>query len=303
MAVTPSGEQFEIRAGDHHATIVEVGGGVRTYSVGDRAVLNPYRLDAMSDGAHGAVLVPWPNRLADGRYSFAGSDHQVALTEPGLRNAIHGFLRWRPWRAVERSPDRVVMAHRLFPLTGYPFGLDVEVDYSVSDAGLLVRTTARNIGDTPCPYGCGHHPYLSPGEGAVDDCILELPAATRILTDDRQLPSGAEAVEGTPFDFRSGRRIGELQIDFPFSDIDFHSDGRSVTRLTGSDQRTVELWADATYRFLEVFTGDTLASGRRRTGVAVEPMTCPPNAFQTGESVIALEPGESVTATFGVRLV
>jgi aldose 1-epimerase len=300
MAIPPSGEQFEIRAGDHHATIVEVGAGIRAYSVGDRAVLNPYPVDAMSDGAHGAVLVPWPNRLADGRYSFAGSEYQVALTEPGLSNAIHGLLRWRPWRAVQRSPDRVVMAQRLFPLTGYPFGLDVEVDYSVSDAGLVVQTTARNIGDRPCPYGCGHHPYLSPGAGAVDDCTLELPAATRILTDDRQLPSGAEPVAGTPFDFRRGRRIGELQIDFPFTVIDSDGDGGSVTRLTGPDQRTVELWADATYQFLEVYTGDTLAPARRRTGVAVEPMTCPPNAFRSGVDLVVLDAGESHSAGFTI---
>jgi aldose 1-epimerase len=302
MAIAPSGEQFEIRSGDQRATIVEVGAGLRTYSVGERAVLNSYPPDAMSDGAHGAVLVPWPNRLADGRYSFAGGDHQVALTEPDQHNAIHGFLRWRPWRAVEQSPDRVVMTHRLYPLTGYPFGLDVAVDYSLGDGGLVVRTTATNIGDEPCPYGCGHHPYLSPGEGPVDDCTLELPAATRILTDERQLPSGAEPVEGTPFDFRRSRRIGALEIDCPFTGLETDSAGGSVTRLTGSDGRTVELWADATYPFLEVYTGDTLAPGRRRTGVAVEPMTCPPNALQTGENLIVLEPDESVTTTFGVRL-
>ncbi len=302
MAIAPSGEQFEIRSGDQRATIVEVGGGLRTYSVGDRPVLNPYPADAMSDGAHGAVLVPWPNRLADGRYSFAGRDHQVALTEPDLHNAIHGFLRWRPWRAVEQSRRRVVMAHRLYPLTGYPFGLEVAVDYSLSEAGLVVRTTATNIGDEPCPYGCGHHPYLSPGAGPVDDCTLKLPAGTRLLTDERQLPSGAEPVEGTPFDFRRGQRIGALEIDCPFTGLETDSEGGSVTRLTGSDGRTVELWADATYPFLEVYTGDTLAPDRRRTGVAVEPMTCPPNALQTGENLIVLEPDESVTTSFGVRL-
>ena len=82
MTFAPSGRQFEISAGDQHATIVEVGGGIRSYRAGDRDVLQPYPPGQMCDGAHGTPLIPWPNRLADGRYRFGGTDHQVALTEP-----------------------------------------------------------------------------------------------------------------------------------------------------------------------------------------------------------------------------
>ena len=174
MTVAPSGNQFSITAGEHRATIVEVGGGVREYAVAGRDVLDPYPLDAQCDGAHGAPLIPWPNRLADGAYTFDGTDHQVALTEPDKHNAIHGFLRWRNWRPVEHEPDRVVMATRLHPLKGYPFLLDVQVEYTVShQAGLTVTTTATNLGDGPCPYGAGQHPYLSPGTGLIDECTLQ----------------------------------------------------------------------------------------------------------------------------------
>lgn len=178
MSVRPSGEQFEIRSGPHVATVVEVGGGIRAYDVAGRQVLHPYDADAMPDAAHGAVLIPWPNRLADGRYRFAGRDHQLALTEPTKHNAIHGLLRWRPWRNKEHQPDRIVMTARLLPMTGYPFALEVEVDYSVSDDGLVVTTAATNIGDQACPYAAGQHPYLSPGDGLIDACTLTLPAAT-----------------------------------------------------------------------------------------------------------------------------
>ena len=122
----PSGEQFEIAHGEQRATIVEVGGGIREYEVGGRAVLDPYPLTATCDGAHGAPLIPWPNRLADGRYSFDGADHQVALTEPTKHNAIHGFLRWRSWRATGAEPGGCVMATTIHPLEGYPFALEVE---------------------------------------------------------------------------------------------------------------------------------------------------------------------------------
>lgn len=299
--VPPSGEQIELVSGTQRATIVEVGAGVRTFSDAGRDVLDPYPVDAMCDGAHGATLVPWPNRLGDGQYSTGGEDFQLGLTEPEQHNAIHGLLRWRPWQAVERSASRVVMAARLYPMTGYPFTLEVRVDYALGAEGLVVATTATNLGDGTAPYGTGHHPYLSPGSGLVDDCELEIPAATRVLTDSRQLPSGTESVEGTDYDFRKPRRLGGLEIDYAFRDLERH-DGRAEVRLTGPDGRTAALWVDETYQLVEVFTGDTLAPDRRRRGLGVEPMTCPPNAFATGEDVVRLEPGQTMTTTWGVRL-
>ena len=301
---TPSGEQYELTAGDYRATIVEVGGGVRSCDRGDRPVLHPYPVEAMADGAHGAPLIPWPNRLADGAYTFDGTDYQVALTEPEKHNAIHGFLQWRSWQAREQTAESIVMATRLYPLQGYPFTLDVSIEYTLSTTGLAARTTATNIGDTACPYGCGQHPYLSPGTGLIDDCEIELDAGTRILTSaDRQLPTGTEPVDGTPYDFRRPCRLGELQIDHAFTDLVRDDDGRGWLRLHGTDGRTAQLWVDSTYRLIQVFTSDTLAPDRRRRGLGAEPMTCPPNAFQTGEQVTRLEPGASITTAWGVELV
>jgi aldose 1-epimerase len=299
----PSGEQYRIAHGDQRAIIVEVGGGVREYSQGGRPVLDPYDAARMCDGAHGTPLIPWPNRLAGGRYRFDGRDYQVALTEPAKHNAIHGFLRWRPWRALRHDPDRVVMATTLFPQTGYPFLLDVSVDYRLTGDGLVVTTTATNAGDRACPYGCGQHPYLSPGSGLLDDCDLELAAGTRIATDeDRQLPVGTESVAGTPFDFRTRRRLGSLHVDFAFTDLARDHEGRAWVRLWGADGRCAELWVDEGYPFVEIYTGDTLAPDRRRRGLGTEPMSCPPNALQSGEGVIRLEPGASVAARWGARL-
>jgi aldose 1-epimerase len=299
----PSGEQFEISHGEQRATIVEVGGGIREYGVGDRAVLDSYPLGGICDGAHGAPLIPWPNRLADGRYSFDGVDYQVDLTEPTKRNAIHGFLRWRNWEALEREAERVVMATTIHPLEGYPFALAVRVAYELGDEGLTVTTTATNVGSDPCPYACGQHPYLSPGSGVIDDCELELDAETRILTDaERQLPTGTEAVAGTDFDFRTARRLGELRIDFAFTDLARDEAGRAWVRLSGPDARRAELWVDEHYPIVELYTGDTLSEPRRRRGIGTEPMSCPPNAFQTGEGVVRLEPGESAGTRWGARL-
>jgi aldose 1-epimerase len=299
----PSGRQFQIAFGGQSATIVEVGAGIRAYRDGQRDVLHPYAVDAMADGAHGAALIPWPNRLDRGRYTFDGGDFQLALTEPEKNNAIHGLLRWRPWRAVRHEQDHVVMATTLHPMQGYPFTLDVRIEYRLAEDGLTVRTTAVNAGDRAAPYGCGQHPYLSPGDRTIDGCELEFEAATRIDTDrERQLPTGLVPVEGTVYDFRGGRQIGDLEIDYAFTDLARDSDGRSWVHLRGEDGATASLWVDETYPVLELFTADTLSPDRRRRGLGVEPMTCPPNAFATGERVLRLEPGESVTTTWGARL-
>ncbi|GAA1953233.1 aldose 1-epimerase family protein [Nocardioides panacihumi] len=304
MTFAPSGQQHEIGFEDQHATIVEVGGGIREYRVGDRDVLQPYERDSMCDGAHGAPLIPWPNRLADGWYRFDGVDHQVALTEPDKHNAIHGFLHWRSWQPVENRGDGLTMATTLLPLEGYPFALEVQIDYRLGPGGLTVTITTTNIGDRTAPYGCGQHPYLSPGEGPIDGCTIRMEADTRILTDpQRKLPAGRETVTGTAYDFRAGTELGDLKIDHAFTDLHRDLDGRAWVHLTGTDGRTVQLWVDESYGLLELFTGDTLAPGRRRRGLGVEPMTCPPNAFQSGVQVTRLDSGHTATASWGVSLV
>ncbi|HEX9482500.1 MAG TPA: aldose 1-epimerase family protein [Solirubrobacteraceae bacterium] len=299
----PSGEQHQIAFEDQRGTVVEVGGGIREYAVGDRDVLDPYPVGAICDGAHGAPLIPWPNRLADGRYSFDGAEYQVALSEPAKHNAIHGLLRWRNWQLRDRDPARVVLENRLYPSAGYPFTLELTISYELAAGGLIVTTTSVNIGEQACPFGSGQHPYLSPGNGLLDECSLQLAAQTRILTDDeRQLPVGREPVAGTPFDFREPRRLGALAIDSAFADLSRDETGLAWARLTGPDSRTAELWVDEHYPLIEIYTGDGLSAARRRRGLGAEPMTCPPNALQSGEGIVRLEPGEALVARWGVRL-
>jgi aldose 1-epimerase len=303
VSATPSGEQWEIGRGELRATVVEVGGGIREFTDGARDVLEPYSVDAMCDAAHGAVLVPWPNRLQDGKYTFDGVEHQLPLTEPARHNAIHGLLRWESWRPVEHARDRVAVQARIHPRPGYPFDLSVRVEYTLGDVGLTVTTTATNRGTLACPYASGQHPYLSPGAGSIDACTLTLGAGTRITTDpDRQLPTGTEAVTGTEYDFARGRHLAGLRLDSAFTDLARDEQGLAWTRLTGPDGATAELWQDRTYPVTEVFTGDSLAPERRRRGLAAEPMTAPPNAFRTGNGVRRLEPGEATVSRWGARL-
>lgn len=274
--VPPSGRQIELAHGDQRATVVEVGGGLRSYVAGDRVVLDGYPIDAMPDAARGQVLMPWPNRIIGGRYEFAGDTHQLALSEPTRSTAIHGLVRWAAWKVFDVAADRAVMTHRLHPQPGYPFDLDLSVEYALDGEGLTVSARATNVGARPCPFGAGFHPYLSPAGATIDNSVLRLPARK-------------------PADFLSPRVVGEANLDTCFSDLVRDGNGRALVEFG----ETV-LWVDHGYRYLMVFTGDTLDASERRRGLAVEPMTCPPDAFNTGESLIVLEPGQTWAGQWGI---
>jgi aldose 1-epimerase len=294
----PSGEQFELSAGDQRAVVVEVGGGLRAYSASGRDVLLGYAVSEMCGAGRGQVLIPWPNRVEDGRYDFDGRTHQLPVDELANNNAIHGLVRWTSWRVRERAPARLVVEHVLHPRPGYPFALALAIEYALSDGGLSVRTTATNVGDDACPYGAGSHPYLAVAE-MVDDVLLKVPARTVLRSDGRGLPAGSQPVEAAAeLDFREPRRVGDAKLDHAFTDLARDADGLARVELQGPNGRGATLWADAHYPYLQIFTGDLPGVDRR--GLAVEAMTCPANAFRTGEALLRLEPGESVTGAWGI---
>jgi aldose 1-epimerase len=298
--IAPSGEQITIAARDQQAVVVEVGGGLRSYSVGGRELLDGYRADEMSSSGRGQILIPWPNRLQDGSYEFEGRRHQLPLNEPEHYNAIHGLVRWNAWTIAEHEPHRAVMKHVLYPQPGYPFLLTVSIEYALTDGGLQVQTTATNLGSDPCPYGSGAHPYLKLGTATIDRLVLHVPGRTVLRSDNRGLPIGSDAVEGTEYDFRQPRRIGPIMLDHAFTDLERNQDGLARVKLRDPDDGTqVSLWVDQSYPYLMLFSGDPLPNVNRRS-LAIEPMTCPPNAFRTGDAVIRLEPGSSFTSTWGI---
>jgi aldose 1-epimerase len=314
--VPPSGRQYELRHGAQVVTVVETGGGVRAYTVNGADVLDGYAETEICTGARGQTLVPWPNRIKDGSYTYRGEQLQLALTEPEKGNAIHGLLRWHSWSPADADPgdsdpgdgdpgdaSRLTLACRLHPQPGYPFGLDVRNEYTLDDGGLTVRTVATNVGASTCPYALGFHPYLTVGLARIDGARLHIPAPTFLPTDDRGIPVDRRPVEGTACDFREPRAIGDTQIDTTYADLARDADGRAAVTLSAPDgSRSVALWLDASFPYVEIFTGDALPEPqRRRTGLGVEPMTCPPNAYQTGTDLIELAPGESMTTTWGLR--
>jgi aldose 1-epimerase len=254
----------------------------------------------MASSGRGQVLIPWPNRIQDGRYSFDGQDHQLPLNDVEEQDAIHGLVRWATWIATARADNRVVMELVLHPQPGYPFTLALSVEYRLSDEGLRVRTTATNRGPRPCPYGSGNHPYLAVSESGVDSLMLRIPARTLLRSDERGIPIDRLAVEGTAYDFRRPRPIGATVLDHAFTDLERSENNRARVELQDPETGTeLTLWVDETHPYVMLFTGDPLPDVNRQS-LAVEPMTCPPNAFRSGEGVVRLEPGQSFTSSWGI---
>ena len=297
-----TGAQYEIAGGDYQAVVTEMGAGLRALQHRDRPLITDYNPDELPPGAAGQLLLPWPNRIDGGRYQMADTEYQLDLSEPAAGNAIHGLTRWSSWSLARHDPDAVVLHLALLGRTGYPFRLDLTVEYQLSgEAGLMVSVTAHNAGSRPAPYGTGSHPYLRAGAPAVDGCELTLPVSQWLPADQRGIPSGPPSdVAGTRLDFRAAREIGTVTLDHAFTGLERNEAGLAWAQLT-SDGTGTALWAGPGYEWLQVFTGDTLGPEHRRRAVAIEPMTCPPNAFVTGTDLLTLEPGDTVTHRWGIQ--
>ncbi|MEN3357445.1 MAG: aldose 1-epimerase [Mycobacteriales bacterium] len=299
--VPPSGAQIELRWGDQRATVVEVGGGLREYDVGGRQVLDGYDRTAMCTGGRGQVLVPWPNRIADGRYEYDGQPMQLPLSEPVEKHAIHGLTRWASWQLTQPDPATVLAAYLLHPQPGYPFTLRCATAYQLGPDGLTVELAVTNRSERAAPVGLGTHPYLFVGDPLVNAARLRVPARTRLVSDRRGIPTGREDVTGTAHDFREPRPVGDLLLDTAYTDLVRDPDGRARVWLTTPDGWETVVWADQNWPYLQVYTGDTLAVPERRRSVAVEPMTCPPNAFNRTDEPVLLAPAATIGGSWGIR--
>jgi aldose 1-epimerase len=303
--VTPlTGTQHDISAGDYHATVTELGANLRSLRLGDTPLIAGYEADQVPPAGAGELLVPWPNRVDHGRYSFGGQDLQLDLSEPAAGNAIHGLTRWASWQLVAVGEDNVELGLRLLGRPGYPFCLELRALYRLSATdGLEVTVAARNAGSRPAPYGTGSHPYLRASAGPVDECALKLPAERWQAADDRGIPVGEpQDVAGTEFDFREGRLIGSTRLDHALTGLTRDAAGRAWAGLTGP-AASLALWAGEGYAWLQAFTGDSLGPDRRRQALAIEPMTCPPNAFVTGTDLLTIQPDASVTHRWGLHAI
>lgn len=293
---------MELRFDRWSASVVEVGGGLRELRRNGAPVLDGYGAGDMARGGRGQVLAPWPNRLAGGRYLFGGREIEVPVNERATGSAIHGLARWSPWRIAQQTPSRCVVELRLHPQPAYPFTADLTIEYALDDGGLEVRLGATNAGEVELPFGAGFHPYLTLGGATIDRLRAQVPAASWLPADARGIPTGERRPVADDLDLREGPRIGARVLDHCLTDLRRDADGIARVTLTDpeADGEGVALWMDAAWPFVMVFTGDTVEPARRRHGLAVEPMTCAPDAFNSGDGLLVLRPGESFSGRWGI---
>lgn len=296
---SPTGQQWTIAHGGFEATVVEVGGGLRLLTHDGVDLVAGYGVDEPCRSGRGQQLMPWPNRIRDGRYCW-GDDkpQQLPITEVPFTNASHGLVRWALWELVEHTDSLVTVGYRLHPQPGWPHHLDLRTTYLLDDSGLVVTVAARNVGAAEAPFGYGAHPYLAIGDTPLSDVTLTVPAGQRVEVDERSLPVATLPVDGTDYDFREVRAVGTTDLDTAYTEIVGDADGMWRVTVSAAD-RSVTLWAEPAFTWLQVFT-DVARLHKGIAGIAVEPMTCPADAFNSRTSLVTLAPEDEWTGTWGI---
>lgn len=313
MARTPaSGTQHALRSGDYEAVIASVGATVRSLTHAGRDLVVPFDADVVRPSYRGATLAPWPNRVVDGRYVFEGVEYQLPLTEPARSHALHGLASWLDFEAIDKGPDHVTLAAVIQPQSAYPWRVIVITRFSLGPDGLTQTVTARNESLEAAPWGTGPHPYLVAGPGHVDDWTLELPADEVLaVTPDRLIPTqlaAVDAVDPVRFDFRTPRTIGAVQIDHAYTALARSSDGTATVRVTDASGSGVEMSWDAACPWVQIHTADKAVPADSRLGLAVEPMTCAPDAFNADSyafdaGLISIAPGGASVASWRIAAI
>lgn len=297
----PSGRQYEIERGDQRLVVTEEGAGLRSYRVRGQEFLDTFpRTGYATSATVGQLLVPFPNRIDHGRYTFQGTEYQVPINEVSRTNAIHGLSRWMNWEVAHHDHHRLTMELVFHAQPGYPFVLHVWQHYELTRYGLVITHTARNVGKQPAPYGVGIHPYLRVGTDTIDSNTLRIPARKHIPQNDRLIPQPpAVPVDGTPYDFREPRRIGDFFMDRGFTDLIRDHDGLARMWLEHpSGSPRITMWLDQERTWMWFYTG----TPPNRTGLATEGYTCCSDAFNNGLGLRTLEPGDTIRTSLGLTV-
>ena len=296
-----TGTQFSVEFGDSRATITELAAGLRGLVLDGVEVVRDYPETSLPPMGQGIVLVPWPNRIAKAAWVLDGKTQQLDVTEPSTGNATHGLLRNTAYTVAEQGDGFLTLRARVFPQHGYPFLLDTSVSYELSEAGLTVTHAITNESDAPAPVAVGAHPYFVVDSVPTEDLTLTIAAETVFEYDDAFIPTAEVGVDHAGLDLRAGRRLSDLDLNHAFGTLT-GTGGQYVHSLVAPDGRRVELWTDSNFAWVQAYnprafpfeTGTGMA-------IALEPMTAPANAFNTGQGVRWLEPGTSWMLSWGVR--
>ncbi|KQO01808.1 hypothetical protein ASF21_09510 [Arthrobacter sp. Leaf234] len=291
-----SGINVTLRSGPATVVVASLAAALRSYEYDGVALTETWGDADIPAGGGGILLAPWPNRVAGGRWMLDGKEQRLDITEPSKGNASHGLLRNTGYRAVDVGPSRAVLEAEIFPQHGYPFHLMHRATYELTEEQLTVTQHLSNLSATPAPFALGAHPYLKISGVPTEDLTLTVRADSRFETDERSIPTGKVAVAGQ-YDLRHGQRIGDIRFDTAFTDLASMRE-RHEHVLSAPDGRSVTLWAEAAFAYAHVYISTSYPGVD--TAVAIEPMTAPADALNSGEGLRWLQPGASFAASWGI---
>ena len=244
------------------------------------------------DGLYaGKILAPWPNRIRDGKYSFNKNDYQLPINEVSKNNSLHGLVGNSLWEITFQNQSKVILEYLLDQPAIYPGKLQLQVTYEIIESGIEITVLSENIGDISTPYGVSIHTYLVAGESVKNnELFLQIPADQFLVVDaERLLPIKLQPVDGSNFDFINSKKISDQFIDHAFKYSSKYP--RSISLLNAEGQGA-EMIFDEQSKWIQIHTADRDLQADSRMAVAIEPMTCPPDAFNSGIDLIVLEPGK-----------
>lgn len=242
------------------------------------------------------ILLPFPNRVPGGRYTFAGREHQLDVNERGRPNHIHGLVRGLPWVVEDAAADdRSAWVRAYVDLHAhadvvrqYPFPCRVTVTTRLADDVLVHDAEVRNVGDGPLPMGYAIHPWFPASfDGARAETAVRV-GSDRLWELRERVPTG-RVLEQTARGLAGFRRLDALEYDDVFTDLPRRGDG-AIEAAVRYPELTISLVASASFREWVVY------APHDPEVVCVEPYTCATNAVNLAADgvdagLIVLRPG------------
>lgn len=287
------------------AEITRVGAALRYLAIEGIELVEPGDFSSLSPFCEGVVMAPWPNRTDGGKWSYDGRTLELPINLHAQQNANHGLLMDHHYEVLAQTESSVTLGALIHARLGYPFNVQTSVTYELVEGGVKVTHQAENLSDADAPYAVGGHPYFKISGVATEDLFLRSDAATVLVVDDRQIPTGTMPTAHSRFDMRSGVRIGDNFYDHDFTDLARDSDGLAHTYLTATDGRGFDIWQDENFKHTVIFTPDFYYANvgeSKRFACAIEPQTSGPNSFNSGEDLIWLAKGKTFSASWGINL-
>jgi aldose 1-epimerase len=248
---------------------------------------------------HGAKLMPFPGRIPDGKYRFAGKQYRLRANAKDGASSIHGFVCKKPFRIVRTSVNNrrasVILEYdHKGDTKGYPFKFSVRLTYALAHKTFSCTTVVRNLDKRAIPIGDGWHPYYKTS-GKVNRLLLSLPSHSVVELSNQKVPTGRIT---RPIRKTSTNSLRSKDVDSVFDLGEKHR--RVTTKLidpkNGVEIRTWQKAGAGKYRYLVIYKPPSGMS------VAIEPWTCAPNAANNEMGLIVLKPGGKFKASYGVTL-